>query len=420
MIKIIGDLEMEIPKLLKVRQFFNRERIEDIEDRVRGEIVKLGISIRPGSEIAIAVGSRGIKNIERIVKATVDTVKASGGKPFIVPAMGSHGGATVEGQKRLLEGYGITEDYIGAPIRSSMEVVELPSNGLENRVFMDRFAYSADGTIVINRIKPHTDFHGEVESGLLKMCVIGLGKHKQAIEIHRFGTYGLRHLIPLTAEKIIRYGNILFGIGIVENAYDETMIIEGVMPEEFREADKRLLGVAKENMPSLPIERLDLLIIDEIGKEISGSGMDTNIIGRIYIDGEPEPEKPRITRIMVADLTEKTHGNAIGLGLADFTTKKLFDKINFEATYQNVVTSTFVLRGKIPVIAEDSRTAIEWALKTCGPIEIEDARIIRIKNTLSLSELYVSKSVLEEIRDRVEIIGDFMDTCNEKGELTDF
>ncbi|MGB9682427.1 MAG: DUF2088 domain-containing protein [bacterium] len=411
---------MEIPKLLKVRQFFNRERIEDIEDRVRGEIVKLGISIRPGSEIAIAVGSRGIKNIERIVKATVDTVKASGGKPFIVPAMGSHGGATVEGQKRLLEGYGITEDYIGAPIRSSMEVVELPSNGLENRVFMDRFAYSADGTIVINRIKPHTDFHGEVESGLLKMCVIGLGKHKQAIEIHRFGTYGLRHLIPLTAEKIIRYGNILFGIGIVENAYDETMIIEGVMPEEFREADKRLLGVAKENMPSLPIERLDLLIIDEIGKEISGSGMDTNIIGRIYIDGEPEPEKPRITRIMVADLTEKTHGNAIGLGLADFTTKKLFDKINFEATYQNVVTSTFVLRGKIPVIAEDSRTAIEWALKTCGPIEIEDARIIRIKNTLSLSELYVSKSVLEEIRDRVEIIGDFMDTCNEKGELTDF
>ena len=411
---------MDMPRLIKVRQFFNRERIEDIEGRVKEEITKRGISIKPGAEIAIAVGSRGIRNIDRIVKATVEKIKDLGGKPFIVPAMGSHGGATPEGQKRLLESYGVREDYIGAPIMSSMEVIELPSDGLENRVFMDKFAYSADGTIIINRIKPHTDFHGEVESGLLKMCVIGLGKHKQAIEIHRFGTYGLKHLIPSTAERIIRYGNIIFGLGIVENAYDETMIIEGVRPEEFKEADKRLLDIARENMPSLPVDKLDLLVVDEIGKEISGSGMDTNIIGRMYIDGEPEPEKPKITRIVVTDLTEKTHGNAIGLGLADFITRKLFDKIDFDATYQNVITSTFILRGKIPIIARDSRTAIEWALKTCGPIEIPDARVIRIKNTLTLSELYASRSVLAEIKDKVEITGDFLEICNEEGELVDF
>ncbi|MBC7319044.1 DUF2088 domain-containing protein [bacterium] len=411
---------MRIPRLIKVRQFFNRECIEDIEGRVRDEILKLGISIKPNSEIAIAVGSRGIRNIDRIVKAVVDTVKVFGGKPFIVPAMGSHGGATAEGQKKLLEGYGIREDTIDAPIRSSMEVVELPSDGLENRVFMDKIAYSADGTIIINRIKPHTDFHGDVESGLLKMCVIGLGKHRQAIEIHRFGTYGLRNLIPPTAKRIVEYGNIIFGIGIVENAYDETMILEAVKPEDFEETDKRLLKIARENMPSLPVEKLDLLIVDEIGKDISGAGMDTNIIGRIYIDGEPEPEKPKITRIVVTDLTEKTHGNAIGLGLADFTTKKLFNKIDFDATYQNAITSTFVLRGKIPIIAEDSRTAIEWALRTCGPIDIEKAKIIRIKNTLSLSELYVSESVLREIKDRVEVIGDFIDICDDKGELIPF
>jgi len=411
---------MEIPRLIKVRQYFKREYIEDVEDRVRGEILKLGISIKPGSEIAIAVGSRGIRNIDRIVKATVEVVKEMGGKPFIVPAMGSHGGATAEGQKELLEGYGIREEFIGAPIKSSMEVVELPSDGLVNRVFMDKIAYSADGTIVINRIKPHTDFHGDIESGLLKMCVIGLGKHKQAIEIHRFGTYGLRHLIPLTAERIIKYGNIIFGIAIVENAYDETMIIEGVRPEEFEETDKRLLKIARENMPSLPVDNLDLLIIDQMGKDISGAGMDTNIIGRIYIDGEPEPEKPKITRIVVTDLTEKTHGNAIGIGLADFTTRKLFEKIDFNATYQNAVTSTFVLRGKIPIIAEDSRTAIEWALRTCGPIEIENAKIIRIKDTLSLSEMYVSRSILDEIKHRVEVIGDFVDICDERGELIPF
>jgi len=411
---------MEIPKLIKVRQFFKREFIKDIEGKVREEIFRLGIPIKPGSEIAIAVGSRGIRNIDRIVKAIVDTIRELGGNPFIVPAMGSHGGATAEGQRKLLESYGIKEEIIGAPIKSSMEVVELPSNGLRNRVFMDKIAYSADGTVVINRIKPHTDFHSDIESGLLKMCVIGLGKHKQAIEIHRFGTYGLKYLIPPTAKRIIEYGNIIFGIGIVENAYDETMIIEAVKPEDFEETDKRLLNIARENMPSLPVNNLDLLIVDEMGKDISGAGMDTNIIGRIYIDGEPEPEKPKITRIVVTDLTENTHGNAIGIGLADFTTKKLFNKIDFNATYQNAVTSTFVLRGKIPIIAEDSRTAIEWALRTCGPIDMERAKIIRIKNTLSLSELYVSGSILDEIKDKVEVIGNFVDICDEKGELITF
>jgi len=411
---------MEIPGLIKVRQFFNREHIEDIEGKVREEILGSEVRIKPGSYIAIAAGSRGIRNIHRIVKATVEVVKEFGGRPFIVPAMGSHGGATAEGQKELLESYGITEEYTGAPIRSSMEVVELPSNGLENKVYMDKLAYSADGTIVINRIKPHTDFHGDIESGLLKMCVIGLGKHKQAIEIHRFGTYGLKYLIPPTAKRIIEYGNIILGIGIVENAYDETMVISAAKPEDFEREDKRLLDIARGNMPRLPVDKLDLLIVDEMGKDISGAGMDTNIIGRIYIDGETEPERPKITRIVVTDLTEKAHGNAIGIGLADLTTRRLVNKIDFNATYQNAVTSTFLHRGKIPVIAEDSKTAIEWALMTCGPIDIPNARIIRIKNTLSLNELYISRSVLEEIKDRIEIIGDFTDILDEEGELIKF
>lgn len=401
---------MDIPRFIKVKQFFNKEKVEDIQKKVRDEILNSEITINSGSQIAIAVGSRGIRDIHIIVKSTIKTIKNLGGEPFIVPAMGSHGGATSQGQKELLESYGITEDYIGAPIKSSMDVVELPKEELQNRVYIDKFAYESDGVILINRIKPHTDFHSIVESGLLKMCVIGLGKHKGASEIHKFGVYGLKNLIMSTAKKVIKHGNIILGIGIVENAYDEPMIIKAMRPEDFEREEPKLLEIARRNMPSLPLDTIDVLIIDQMGKDINGVGIDPNIIGRLYIEGEKEPEKPKITRIIVADLTEKSHGNALGVGLADFITRKLYEKIDFNATYQNVLTSTFLQRAKIPVIAPNPKKALEYALMTCGPIEYKSTRIIRIKDTLSLGELYVSRRALDEIKNnKIEVIGDFLD-----------
>lgn len=413
---------MNIPELIKVKRKFNNDRIENIEETVRQQIESSGVKIEKGKSIAIAVGSRGVANIHRIAKATVQYVKEAGAFPFIIPAMGSHGGATAEGQKAVLEGYGVTEKYTGAPIKSSMQVVELPQEGLKNRVYMDKHAFEADGTIIINRIKVHTDFHGTYESGLVKMCVIGLGKHKQALEIHRYGVYGLRELIPQTARQVLKHGNIIMGIGVVENAYDETVVIRAMKPSEIETEEIKLIQYNREIMPSLPAGHIDLLIVDEMGKNISGTGMDTNIIGRMRIAGCQEPEFPRVTNIVVTDLTEASHGNALGMGLADFTTKKLADKIDFKATYENTVTSTFIDRAKMPIVADNDRQAIEWALRTCGPIDIENARIVRIKSTLKLDEVYVSAALLDEVKakDNVEVDGGFKPLLDDKGNLIGF
>jgi len=413
---------MKIPSLIKVRHVFNNEHIRDIEGTVREQMQSSGVKIDKGSNIAIAVGSRGIKNIHRIVKAAVQYVKDMGGFPFIVPAMGSHGGATAEGQKGVLEGYGVTEEYTGAPIRSSMQVVELPQEGLENKVYMDKNAYEADGTIIINRIKYHTDFHGSHESGLMKICVVGLGKHKQALELHKYGVKGLKDMIVPTARQILKHGNIIMGIGIVENAYDDTAIIKALKPDEIENEEAKLLEISKGNMPYFPVDKFDLLIIDEMGKNISGTGVDTNIIGRIGIRGEKEPEKPYITNIVITDLTEESHGNGLGVGLADIITKRLFNKIDLKITYENVLTSNFLKRGSIPIIADTDRQAVEYALRTCGPIETENARIIRIKNTLELGEIYVSQSILEEVRDNrnIEVIGELRDLFGDGSELVYF
>ncbi|MEM0097968.1 MAG: DUF362 domain-containing protein [Conexivisphaerales archaeon] len=413
---------MNIPEVIKVKQKFNNDRIEKIEETVRQQIESSGVKIKKGKSIAIAVGSRGIANIHRIVKAVVQYVKEAGAFPFIIPAMGSHGGATAEGQKAVLEGYGVTEEYAGAPIKSSMEVVELPQGNLKNKVYMDKYAYEADGTIIINRIKVHTDFHGTYESGLVKMCVIGLGKHKQAVEIHRYGIYGLKELIPLTAKQVLKHGNIIMGIGVVENAYDETAIIRAMKPSDIEIEEIKLIQHSREIMPSLPVKQIDLLIVDEMGKDVSGTGMDTNIIGRIRIAGCQEPEFPKITNIVVTDLTEASHGNALGMGLADFITKKLADKIDFKATYENTVTSTFIDRAKMPIVADTDRQAIEWALRTCGPIDIDNAKIVRIKNTLKLDEIYVSAALLDEAKakDNVEVEGDFRSLLDENGSLAEF
>lgn len=411
-----------MPQVIKVRQNFPNQSVADIEGTVVSEIIRSGAVFPSGSTIALAVGSRGIANIRRIVKATVDYLKARNCLVFIVPAMGSHGGATAEGQIEILAGYGITEDQVGAPIRSSMQVVELPQGDLVHKIYMDRNAAAADGIIVINRVKVHTDFRGKTESGLLKMCVIGLGKHRQALEMHRYGVYGLRDLIPIAARQILSQSKIRLGIGIVENAYDETAVIKAVRPEQMAAEEERLLDLCKSLMPSLPVDQLDLLIIDQMGKDISGTGMDPNIIGRIRIRNVKEPETPDITNIIVTDLTEDSHGNALGMGLADFITRRLSEKIDFRATYENILTSTFTERGKMPMVADTDRSAIEYAFRSQGLIRPEDTGIIRIKNTLCLSELYVSGSVFDKIKDQpqIEAIGSYRDLLDEQDALKAF
>jgi hypothetical protein len=378
-------------RLHKAEVRFDRPIVADIETTVARQIKPALFGSR--KNIAIAVGSRGIANIARIVKQTVRSLHDFGLSPFIIPAMGSHGGATAEGQAQVLASYGVTEREIGCPVRSSMEVLSLPSEGLPHALYMDRSAFEADGIVLINRIKPHTDFHGPYESGLVKMSVIGLGKELQAVAIHDFGVHGLRDLVPKAAARILDLGKIVAGIAIVENAYDETAQIELVPANQILAREPALLEDARKNMPRFPVHEIDVLIVDELGKNISGSGMDTNIIGRIYIPGEPEPSTPRIRSIIVDDVTSESHGNATGLGLADVITRRFYSKIDFPVTYRNIITSSFLERGKTPVIAETAREAFQIAMRSCGKIAPDTERVVRIRNTLQLSEIYVSSAI---------------------------
>ena len=392
-------------QLTKIRQHFDRTQIslDRIESTIRGQFAESGVSIPQGGRIAVAVGSRGIANLPRIVKTVAECVKERGGRPFLVPAMGSHGGATAEGQQQVLESYGITEKAVGAPIRSSMEVVELPAEGLPNKVYMDRLAYDADGTIIINRVKVHTAFHGPIESGLMKMCVIGLGKHRGALELHSFGAEGLRQLIPPTAQRILRHGNILLGVAIAENAYEDTAMIKALLPAGIETGEAAMLNWVRAHMPKLPVEQLDVLLVEEFGKHISGTGLDVNIIGRLKIAGQPEPDSPNITSIVLLDLSAQSHGNANGMGLADVITRRFYEQIDFSATYENILTTGFLERGKMPLVAETEQDALAAALKPCGLKNPQQARIMRIKNTLTLDEMWASAPVVGELRGQAHI-----------------
>ncbi len=383
-------------QLTKIKQHFSKNSLPDIKSVVSGELKKLLPFIKPGARIAIAVGSRGIKDLIIIVKEVVQFIKAYEGHPFIIPAMGSHGGATADGQAAILKSYGLSEETMGVPVISSMEVLKLGRGESSVPVYMDRNAYESDGVILINRVKQHTDYHAAYESGMVKMSVIGLGKEKQASTIHEYGVYGLTVLIPLAAKEVFRTGKIIGGIAIVENAYDETMLIKALKTNEFFEQEPALLEIASINMPSLPVDNIDVLIIDQLGKNISGVGIDPNIIGRTKIYGQKEPVKPNIKAILVSDLTDATHGNAMGIGLADVITRKLYDKIDFPVTYTNIITSSFLERGKVPIVADSDRDGFDIALRSCSHINKGDERIVRIKNTLFLGEVYVSKAILKE------------------------
>lgn len=409
-------------RLYGLRQRFPGKRIENIEDHTRQALDDCPVGIASGDRIAVAVGSRGIAGIAGIVKTTVSWLRDKGAQPFIVPAMGSHGGATAEGQASLLAEYGVDEKAIGAPVRSTMEVVELDRGELATPVYMDRYAYESDGVVVVNRVKPHTDFHGPTESGLLKICVIGLGKHKQALEIHRHGIRGLRELIAPTARRVLASGKILLGVGLVENGHDQTMMVRAVLGPDMATADGELLAIAKAHMPSLPVEDIDVLVVDEMGKDISGSGMDTNIIGRMYLRGEPEPESPRISSIVVCGLTAASHGNAAGMGFADVVTRRFADKVDFGATYENIITSSFLERGKLPIVSETDKEAFVTALRGANVQDLETARVVRIRNTLHLGEVLASQCVLDEVGSlqAVEASGGSAPMFDDRGALQPF
>ena len=409
-------------QVFKIRQRFDGVELSDPAGELRAQLASLDNRIRAGARIAIAVGSRGVDNLPLLVKTVSAYLTARGAQPFVVPAMGSHGGATAEGQAEILRGYGISEQAIGAPIRSSMEVVELPRGDLGFRIFMDRHVYESDGAILINRIKPHTDFHGRYESGLMKMALIGLGKLEGARAVHDFGIYGLRELIAPGAARVLASGKILAGVGLVENAFHRTQHIKVLNADAIASEEPRLLDLARGSMPRLPAMAVDVLVVDRMGKDISGVGIDPNITGRIGVAGETDPAAPRVTAMMVCDLTDDTHGNAIGVGLADVITRRLFAKIDYAATYGNVITSSFLERGKIPIVADTDRDAFATALRSCGYLPQGQERIVRVRDTLHLDEAYVSKAIRDEVSNRndVEVIGGAIDLFSAEGNLTPF
>jgi hypothetical protein len=394
---------MQHLKLTKIRNHFTDNSLKDVEGDIQKELTGLSGIIKDGASIAIAVGSRGIDNLELNVRQVIEFVRQQGGHPFIVPAMGSHGGATGKGQAEVLAGYGITARSMGVPVRSSMEVTELDKGKLNHRIFMDKNAFGSDGVILINKIKPHTDFHAKYESGLVKMAVIGLGKEHGAEAIHQYGVFGLTELIPASASQIFSTHKIIAGIALIENAFDRTMMIKALKGADVMSEEPKLLDIASANRPTFPVDQIDVLIIDRMGKNISGVGIDTNIVGRIKIYGQKEPASPDIKSIIVADLTDESHGNATGVGLSDVITKKVYDKIDFEVTYKNISTSSFLERGKIPFVAKDDMEAIHLALRNCGNMLPGKERIIRIKDTLHLDELYVSDTVLQELKTNSQI-----------------
>jgi hypothetical protein len=317
--------------------------------------------------------------------------------------MGSHGGATASGQQAVLESYGISEETLGIPVRSSMDVVELAGSNLEHPLYFDRVAAEADATLVLNRVKPHTDFHGPHESGLLKMCVIGLGKHHQALVMHAHGVRGLRDLVAPAAREVLRRSNIIAGLAVAENAYEDTALVRAALPHEFEAVDAELLSFARDNMPALPTDEIDVLIVDEMGKDISGVGMDPNVIGRVRVSGQPEPERPEVKSLMVCGLTPASHGNAIGMGLADVATRRLYESVDYRATLENVATSTFLERGKTPLIAEDARQAYDIALRSCHLSPGTDPRVVRIRNTLHPGRAFVSQVVRHDLERRGDV-----------------
>ncbi len=391
---------MKHPEVARIEQIFDRTRVTDIAETIRGELtaMHLGSMVRPGDRVAITAGSRGIANIALVLKTVVAELKSCGAEPFIFPAMGSHGGATAEGQLKVLEGLGITESRCGCPIESTMEVVHLGDADAGYPIYIDRLASEADHIVVVNRVKAHTKFSGPIESGLMKMMAIGMGKHKGAEFYHKAAVQlTFRNIVTTVGQEIIRRLPILFGLGIVENAYHQIAEIRACTSDNICEGERELLIYAKKIMARLPFNDIDVLIIDRIGKDISGTGMDTNVTGRNRDILDDFQSDMRIKRIFVRDLTDATAGNALGVGFADFVSARLVKKMNRKKTYVNCLTAISPEKGAIPIWFDRDEDALSACYNTIGSIPIEEIRLVHIKDTLSLSNLVVSRAFEQEI-----------------------
>ena len=394
---------MNFPQMFRIRQSFDRTRLKDVPGTVKEELTKQGLlqKVKKGQRVAISAGSRGVANMAIILKSAVEHLRSLGAEPFIFPAMGSHAGATPEGQSTLLAHYQITEAFTGAPVISSMDVVRISETEDGVPVYIDRQASQADWIMVVNRIKPHTKFKGPIESGLMKMMAIGMGKQRGAERYHKAAIqYTFQKIIVDAGREVIRKAPVLCGLGIVENGYDETAIIAALRPEEIEQREAELLTLAKKMLPQLPFDEIDLLIVDEIGKDVSGTGMDPNVTGRNRDILGVFPHPTQIKRIFIRDFTKNAGGNAIGLGLADLTTKRLVDKINYAVTYMNCVTAISLEKGAVPMYFETDQQAMEVGLGSIGLIPPEEAKIVRIKNTLLLDEVEVSAVYQSEFTKR--------------------
>src|SRR5919106_2101517 len=394
---------MSLPRMVRVRQTFSRPRVPDVPRAVAEALARANLPVKRGDTVAVGAGSRGIANIAVIVGATVRYLRDLGARPFVFPAMGSHGGGTADGQLDVLAHYGITEATMGCPVRATMDVVQV-GEALGLPVWLDTFASEADWIGVVNRVKPHTDFKGSIESGMFKMMTIGLGKWKGAVQYHRGNVnHGCETVIPAVGREMLAKARIGFGLGIVENGYDETGHIEAFNAANLEEGERRLLKDAREWMARLPFKQIDILVIEAIGKNISGSGMDTNVIGRPTNPHEPFPADPKILWIVALDITEESYGNATGIGNADFATRRLVDKIDMKPTLINCITACSPGMAKVPATYETDRDAIETALSCIGLTAPENARVIRIKNTLMLGEIEVSEAYLSEVAKRGDL-----------------
>lgn len=406
-IPIQGLDEVVLPRMVRVRQTFSGDRIDDIAAHLHAELArKCSAGLVRGKRIAITVGSRGIPDNALIVRTLCDQLEEWGASPFVVPAMGSHGGGTVEGNLEILSGYGITEEAIGAPICASMDVVQIGEldDGV-TPIYCDRLAAEADGIVIYNKVKPHTDFKGPHESGLLKMMAIGLAKHKGCSSLHQRGFDTFAESIPKAAEVFLERLPILFGVGVVQNAYDQISDLRVYPHDRIVEGDAELLRIAKEHFPRFKFNDVDVLVIDRIGKDVSGEGADPNVTGRGFMPYFKDDFHAR--RLFIRGLTELSHHNACGLGLADITTKRCLNEVDWESTWVNLTTNLMIDGGKIPFYQDNDYDALRVALRTCPRIDYARARVVRIHDTLSLNEFEVSEALAEEIRhvEGVELLG---------------
>jgi len=391
---------MNFPPIARVRQSIPQPQVADVPGTVRRLILESRLKERvpQGGTIAVGVGSRGIAAIPRIARAAVDALKEMGFKPFIVAAMGSHGGATREGQAELLAGYGVTPEAMGVEVRSDMDTLVLGTNPVGLPIYFDKNAHGADGIVLLNRVKPHTDFHATHESGVLKMLVIGLGKQQGASQIHKLGLRGMKEVLPAVGKFLVQNTKFALGLAILENSADLPAEIVAVEPETIFEVEPKLLHRARELMGRLPFDQIDVLAVGEVGKNYSGAGMDPNVIGRLMVETQIDFERPVVTRLVVLDASEETHGNIVGVGFADLTTERLVAKLDPIPFRINILTSCCLERGRIPITLPNDRDVFEAAIDTCWRIDPSESRMVIIPNTLEVNTLWITPALEAEAK----------------------